>query len=123
VSFTWFGTRKALTAGQRAEAAEAFGAEGKFLSAGKKLLDTRHPQFKVVTGIKGQATAYWRSISLPYPEPGLRLIRRDQIAEFIGTMRERKRELDTAVRALDRELESLKLAARDRLGRLLDPSD
>ena len=78
VSFTWFGTRKALTPGQKAEAAEAFGAEGTFLSAGKKLLDTRHPSFKAVTAIKGQATAYWRSLSLPYPEPGIRLIRRDQ---------------------------------------------
>ena len=97
VSFTWFGTRKALTAGQKAEAAEAFGAEGKFLSAGKKLLDTRHPHFKAVTSVKGQATAYWRSISLPYPEPGLRLIRRDQIADFTGTMTEFKRELDRAV--------------------------
>ena len=64
VSFTWFGTRKALTPGQKAEAAEAFGAEGTFLSAGKKLLDTRHPSFKAVTAIKGQATAYWRSNAL-----------------------------------------------------------
>lgn len=123
VSFTWFGTRKALTAGQKAEAAEAFGAEGKFLSAGKKLLDTRHPHFKAVTSIKGQATTYWRSISLPYPEPGLRLIRRDQIAEFTEKMSEFQRDLDRAVRALNQELESLKSAARDRLGRLFDPSD
>ncbi|MBA3312562.1 MAG: hypothetical protein M3552_01510 [Planctomycetota bacterium] len=123
VSFTWFGTRKALTAGQKAEAAEAFGAEEKFLSAGKKLLDTRHPHFKAVTGIKGQATAYWRSVSLSYPEPGLRLIRRDQIEDFSRTMGEFKRELDQAVRALDRELESLKSAAQARLGRLFDPTD
>ena len=123
VSFIWFGTRKALTAGQKAEAAEAFGAEGKFLSAGKKLLDTRHPHFKAVTSVKGQATTFWRSISLPYPEPGLRLIRRDQIEEFTEKMGGFKRDLDRAVRALDRELESLKSAAQDRLGRLFDPSD
>lgn len=123
VSFTWFGTRKALTAGQKAEAAEAFGAEGTFLSAGKKLLDTRHPSFKAVTAIKGQATAYWRSLSLPYPEPGIRLIRRDQIDEFSSTMEGFQRELDLAVRELDRELESLKTAARERLGRLFDPAD
>ena len=28
---------------------QKFGAEGDFLSAGKKLLDTRHPAFKAVT--------------------------------------------------------------------------
>lgn len=43
VSLTWFGTRKSLTAEQKAEAAEPFGAEAKFISAGKKLLDTTHP--------------------------------------------------------------------------------
>jgi len=43
VSMSWFGTRKSLTAEQKAEAAEAFNAEARFLSAGKKLLDTTHP--------------------------------------------------------------------------------
>ena len=38
ISFMWFGTRKTLTAEQKAQAAESFGAEGQFLSAGKKLL-------------------------------------------------------------------------------------
>lgn len=123
VSFTWFGTRKALTPGQKAEAAEAFGAEGAFLSAGKKLLDTRDPHFKAVTAIKGQTLAYWRGMSLPYPEPGLRLIRRDQIAGFTEQLSEFKQELEVAVRDLDRVLESLKIAARERLGRLFDPSD
>ena len=43
VSLSWFGTRKTLTPEQVAQAADTFGAEGGFLSAGKKLLDTRHP--------------------------------------------------------------------------------
>lgn len=123
VSFTWFGTTKALTAGQKAEAADAFGAEGKFLSAGKKLLDTRHPRFKAVTAVKGRAVACWRSMSLPYPEPGLRLIRQDRVAAFADEMTGYKDELRTAVRDLDRHLDSLKAAARDRLGRLFDPAD
>ena len=43
VSISWFGTRKSLTVEQKAEAAEPFNAEAKFLSAGKKLLDISHP--------------------------------------------------------------------------------
>ena len=39
VSVRWFGIRRSLSAEQKAEAAEPFGAEAKFLSAGKKLLD------------------------------------------------------------------------------------
>ena len=41
VSFTWFGVRKTLTPAQKTQAAETFGAEGQYLSAAKKLLDTR----------------------------------------------------------------------------------
>src|SRR5436190_18315593 len=73
VSFTWLGVRKSLTTAQKAQAAESFGAEGKFLSAGKKLLDTRHPAFRAVTAIRGAIQNYWRGVSVPYPEPGLRL--------------------------------------------------
>ena len=40
VSFTWMGTQKTLNPDQKARAAETFGAEGQYLSAGKKLLDT-----------------------------------------------------------------------------------
>ncbi len=43
VSISWFGTRKSLTTEQKAEAATPFGAEAEFLSATKKLLDTKHP--------------------------------------------------------------------------------
>ena len=38
VSLSWLGTRKTLTADQKARAADAFGAEGAFLSAGKRPL-------------------------------------------------------------------------------------
>jgi hypothetical protein len=51
VSLSWFGTRKTLTAEQRSQAADTFGAEGAFLSAGKKLLDTKHEAYKGVTTV------------------------------------------------------------------------
>src|SRR5262245_48697361 len=100
VQFTWLGTRKALTPDQRALAAEAFDADGPFLSAGKKLLDTRHEAFRAVTAVRGRIGAYWRGISLPYPEPGVRLIRRDGLEEFVATLATFKAELAQAVQAL-----------------------
>ena len=78
LSFTWLGTQKSLTPEQRAQAAEAFDAEGGSLSAGKKLLDVKHPAFRAVTAIRGKIEAYGRGLSLPYPEPGIRLIRQDR---------------------------------------------
>ncbi|MCE9529696.1 MAG: hypothetical protein K8T89_00930 [Planctomycetes bacterium] len=123
VGFTWFGTRKTLTPEQKAEAADTFGAEGEFVSAGKKLLDTRNPRFKAVTAVRNQIGEYWRSISLPFPEPGLRLIQQERLDEFQEKMTGFKRELDAAVRDLDRHFDAMKSAARDRLGRLFNSND
>ena len=123
VSFTWLGSRKTLTPEQRAEAAQPFDAEGQYLSAGKKLLDTAHPAFKAVTAIKSKIASTWKGLSLPFPEPGVRLIRRDKIDEFVGLMEEYRNELAEAVVNLDRHYGELKMAAADRLGRLFNPSD
>jgi hypothetical protein len=123
VSLSWFGTRKTLTAEQRAEAAEPFGANAQFLSAGKKLIDTNHPAYKAVTAIRGKVQSYWKSLSLPYTEPGVRLIRQDKIDEFAAMLREFQEQLAEAVETLDRRYSELKATARNRLGSLYNPSD
>ncbi len=79
LSFTWFGVRRALSDAQKARAADAFGAEGEFLSAGKKLLDTKDPAYRAVSSVRSRAVAYFRAHSLPYPEPGIRLIRQEAL--------------------------------------------
>ncbi len=123
VAFTWFGTRKTLTAEQKNQAADTFGAEGQFLSAGKKLLDTTHPAFKTVTGVRGRILSLWRGLSLPFPEPGIRLIRQNDIQSFIVQMTSLKAELEEAVWRLDEHFAELKSAARRRLGSLYNPVD
>lgn len=123
IAFTWLGTRKTLTTEQKAQAAETFGAEGQCLSAGKKLLDTKHPAFKAVTGVRSRIVSLWKGMSLPYPEPGVRLIRQDQIDTFTALMANLKEELDEAVWRLDEHYAELKSAARDRLGSLFNPVD
>jgi hypothetical protein len=123
VSFTWLGTRKSLTPEQRAQAAQPFEAEGQYLSAGKKLLDTSHSAFKSVTAIRGKIASAWKSMSLPFPEPGVRLIKRDQVDEFVGLVEEYRAELAEAVANLDRHYGELKAAAAKRLGRLFNPGD
>ena len=107
VQFTWFGTKKSLTAEQKAQAAEPFDAEGQFLSAGKKLLDTKHNNFRAVTAIRGKITDHWRELTLPFPEPGVRLIKHDQIEAFDQSMADLEAELDEAVRTLDQHFDEL----------------
>lgn len=123
LSFTWLGTRKSLTVEQKNLAADSFGAEGKFLSAGKKLLDTSHSAFKAVTTIKGRCQSYWRAVSLPYPEPGIRLIPQRNIADFDRQVAGFREELVEAVERLDAHYGELRSAARRRLGNLFDPTD
>jgi len=123
LSFTWLGVRKSLSSQQKNQAADSFGAEGKFLSAGKKLLDTSHPAFKAVTAIRGRAVAYWKGVSLPYPESGIRLIRQDTITEFDEKIAELCVELDEAVTELNLHFGELRETARARLGDLFDASD
>ncbi len=123
VAFTWLGTRKTLTPAQRAQAADAFGAEGQFLSAGKKLLDTSHPAFKALTTIRGRVLSFWKGIALPYPEPGIRLIRQDDIAAFDVQMTSLQAELAEAVGRLEEHYAELRSAARERLGSLFNPAD
>ena len=123
LSFTWFGVRKTLSAEQKAEAADTFGAEGQFLSAGKKLLDTRDPAYRAVTAVRGQAISYFKGISLPYPEPGLRLVRQKDVGAVNMQLTTVKADLHEAVTTLDNRFDSLKSAARQRLGRLFNPAD
>ena len=123
VSFTWFGTNRALSSEQRNQAADSFGAEGRFLAATKKLLDTSDPRFKAVTAIRGRTVAYWKEVSLPFPEPGIRLIRQDTLTEFTGRMEGFCRELVEAVHDLDSHYDELRGAARTRLGALFNPAD
>lgn len=123
VMFTWFGTRKSLSTLQKAQAADAFGATGDFISAGKKLIDTRHEAFRAVTAVRGRTIAFWHSLSLPFPEPGIRLIRQTDVALLHDRMTLFAADLDEAVAKLDEQYDDLQRAARQRLGRLYNAGD
>jgi hypothetical protein len=123
VSLSWFGTRKTLTPDQKSRAAETFGAAGEFLSAGKKLLDTRRPSFQAVTSVKTRVLQFWKGLTLPYPQSGIRLIRGDDINVFDVQMTTFGAELDEAVERLDEDYGELRDAAQARLGDLYCEAD
>jgi len=123
LSFTWFGTRRTLTQEQTSQAADTFGAEEAHVSARKKLLDTSHPAFKAVTGVRTRAVQYWKGTSLPYPEPGVRLIRQDDLQAFSVQLTTLQAELAEAAMGLSAHYRELQSAARQRLGRLFNPAD
>lgn len=118
-----FGAKKAITKEQRSSAASIFYAEANMLSASKKLLDTKAPAYKSVTGILSRATELWKSYTVPYPEDGVRLIQRQRVESFQNQMIGLRAELDQAVAALQDEYIELRNKARTALGHLFNPAD
>ena len=114
---------QALSAEQRNQIAEGFEAETGSISAGKKLLNTKHPAFRSVTAIRNHILSYWRDHSLPFPEPGIRLIRQEQIDNFQAQMEAFRTDLADAVTNLDRHFYEMRDEARRRLGSLFNAAD
>jgi hypothetical protein len=123
LNFSKFGTTRTLSKEQRAKAADPFGAEGDSLRAGKKLLDTKTDEYKAVTEIFGVAAATWKACSYPFPEKGIRLIRRDKIDEFEARMEKTAKDLAAAAKALQGQYEALRADAKSRLGELFNEAD
>jgi len=123
LSFSWLGTQRKLSDAQTKQAADAFDASTDLVKASKRLIDTTHPAYRAATAIKSQAQGYWRGLTLPYPQEGIRLIRQQDVVGFEEKMREFKDQLAAASSNLQLEYESIKLAAREKLGQLYNPAD
>ncbi len=123
VKFRWFGTTKTLTTEQKSRAAESFGAQGKAISAAKRLIDTRNENYRALTSLKTSIVSYWKESSLAFPEPGIRLIRQDRIEQFDTRLQQYRNELAEGVVKLDDCFAELTEAARQRLGSLYNHSD
>ena len=116
VHFTWMGVRKTLTKQQKDEAAEQFGAQGESLSAGKKLVDSKHAAMKRLTEVKGRIAHYWKGLTLPYTEPGIRLIRQADIEAFVHCMEGFRQELGEAVEDLNLQFRQIgRASCRERV--------
>ncbi len=123
IHFTWFGTRKTLTNEQKREAAEQFDADANVLSASKRLLNTKHKAYRAVNGIKSECRQYWKHVTLPWPEPGIRLLRRNQLAEFQATLAGFRARLAECVADLNANYPALKVTAEGQLGSLFNAAD
>jgi hypothetical protein len=123
VHFTWWGVHKTLTAQQKEEVGLAYAADARFLTAGKKLIDVRHEAFRKLTSIRGRTGQYWRGLTLPYTEVGVRLIRQSDVEAFVHTMEGFRDELTQAEADLNAVYDQMKSDARNRLGRLYNAAD
>ena len=123
VAFCWWGIHKTLTAEQKEEASSAYAADVRFLTAGKKLIDSRHEAFRKLTSLRHRICQFWKSLTLPYVEAGVRLIRQSDVEMFVHKMEGFQEELVEAEAELNTVYDQIKADARQRLGRLYNPLD
>jgi hypothetical protein len=123
LSFSWLGTQRKLSDMQTKQAADTFNAATDLVTASKRLIDTKNATYRTLTALKSQASSYWRSMTLPYPQEGIRLMKQSDVAAFEDKMREFKEQLAAAAANLQLEYESIKDAAREKLGDLFNPGD
>lgn len=117
------GVRKALTREQITQVAETFDANSKQITAAKKLLDTKDPAYRAVCNVRSRATHFWKFMTTPYPEPGIRLIRRDRIPDFTEKMQTFQTELEDAATKLQEKYDELRTRAQEQLGDLFNSAD
>lgn len=123
LSFTWFGVERMLSDDQKAQAANLFDADKNLMSAHKKLIDTSHPSYRACTKIRSQASLYWRGMTMPYPQKGIRLIKQADVSAFDAKMTDFQAQLEKAVEGLSAQYEAIKETAREQLGDLFNPAD
>lgn len=123
VKFHWLGVSKTLSPDQKARVAEPFGAVARQLTAAKKLLDTSHPAYRAVTAVRTKIKAVVDDRTLPFPEAGMYLLRRNDLGRFEVRMNQLRYELNDAVEQLDARYGELKQDAAERLGELFRDED
>jgi hypothetical protein len=123
LAFTWLGVRKTLAPEQRTTAARAFHADRELLSASKLILDTKNPSYRAVAAVRSEASGYWRTVTLPFPEAGVRLLPQNSLGTFASTMGTYRERLREAARELASQYDTIKSEAQQRLGTLFNHAD
>ena len=123
LAFTWLGVRKTLAPEQRTTAARAFHADRELHSASKLILDTKNPAYRAVAAVRSEASSYWRPVTMPFPEAGVRLLPQNSLGQFASTMGTCRERLQEAARELASQYDTMKSEAQRRLGTLFNQAD
>jgi hypothetical protein len=115
LAFTWLGVRKTLAPEQRTTAARAFHADRELLSASKLILDTKNPAYRAVAAVRSEASGYWRTVTLPFPEAGIRLLPQNSLGLFAQTMQTYRERLQDAASDLAAQYDTARKWGRERL--------
>jgi len=118
----WWANRKGLSREQRTRAAHILGAR-RIEGGGVKIANPKHVAIKAMSTLRGAARKYWEGKSLPYPQDGLRLIKRAELAEIRTTLEGFQMQAEPAAEALNEARAELVDWGRENNGELFDRAD
>ncbi len=89
----------------------------------KLILATKNPAYRAVAAVRSEASGYWRNVTLPFPEAGIRLLPQNSLGPLATTMQTYRERLQEAARELSGQYDTMKSEAERRLGTLFNTSD
>ena len=123
LSTHWWGiTRKADVAIIN-NVADSLGTNKKFLKIEKRLIDPKNLHYRALLETKSALVGVWKDLTLPYTEPGTRLLRKDLVEKFESHMSGFKAEMEARVVDLANNYQQLKSESRTSLGNLYKDED
>lgn len=123
LSIHWWGINRKADVQVVSAVAESLGTNSKFLKLEKKLINPKNLYYRGLCEIRSAIGSAWRNYTLPYVEPGTRLIRKDLVDAFDQRMTAFKTELSEKISALCDNYELLKSEGKRALGELYRETD
>src|SRR5262245_11523436 len=96
VSFSRWGLTRKVTPATKQTMADAAKVKAERMSANKKIADAEHPAIKKLTEIRGRIEKFWKALTNPYVEDGVRLLPSQKVSLFAAQMEEFRAELKEA---------------------------
>jgi len=121
LAFAGIGVRRSIEEAIKEQVAQSLDTHAEDLVASYKLF--AKADLTDVTSTKGALKAFWMSYTLPYIEPGVRLLPHAQLQQFQLGMTPLMGNFATAVAELQGEMPQIKARRKEALGELYDETD
>ena len=86
VAFSWYGSRRAIESHHQLHLSSSVHADPAAIRTTKQLYNPKLAPLQEINAFRHQIRSHWESISTPYPEPGIRLILKENTETFTTTM-------------------------------------
>ena len=124
VGFRWFRGQRRVSSQHAHEVATTLdAADDRIVPPSKRLLDHRMPEVKQLVKLKNTALAEWRDRTLPYPERGIRLLRKSLLVAHEDAMKLLQSQIDEAAAQLENRRAEIIADAATKLGKTFNFAD